>query len=253
MLGSRFSPGAGAAENRVCAVAGATQKAYNRGVPPLALRRIRIDVGGRPLLTEVDLEVAPGEMIALTGRSGAGKTTLLRVIAALADPAAGELSLRDRSPGEIGWPAWRRRVTYVAQEPIVFEATVRQNLARPFAYGTATRAFAEAEDEIRGWLERLGLGGAERLDQDARTLSVGERQRVALVRALAIAPEVLLLDEPTSALDGAATTAVEELVTGWVAAGERAALVVTHDQEQARRWCDRQVDLSRFAAGDAGV
>lgn len=234
--------------SRAQAVAGAGEVAYNRGVPPLALRRIRVDLGGRPLLADVEMEIRPGELVALTGPSGAGKTSLLRVIAALADPAAGELTLRGCRPDEIGWPTWRRRVTYVAQEPYLLDATVRDNLARPFAYATAARAFEEVEATVGGWLAQLGLGGAEPLAQNARTLSVGERQRVALVRALAIEPEVLLLDEPTSALDRGTTGAVEELLATWVASGERAALVVTHAEDQARRWCHRRIDLAAFTA-----
>ena len=216
-------------------------------MPPLALRQVQIEAGDRPLLAGVELEVGPRELVAITGPSGAGKTTLLRVIAALADPAAGAITLAGRSARELGWPAWRRRVTYVAQEPVLFGGPVRDELARPFGYAAAARSFEEAEAEVTGWLARLGLGGADRLAQEARTLSVGERQRIALVRALAIEPAVLLLDEPTSALDPAATGAVEELLTGWVADGERAALIVTHDERQAARWCRRRVDLGRFA------
>jgi putative ABC transport system ATP-binding protein len=181
--------------------------------------------------------VAARERVALTGPSGAGKTLTLRAIAGLIDPDSGDLFLHGQRPSELGWPAWRRRVVYVAQRPVMFEGTVTDNLERAFRYRAARGSFGtERASEL---LRRLGLD--DRLEQAARSLSVGEQQRVALVRALLVDPDVLLLDEPTSALDPEATQNVEELLAD--GPDGMAVVVVTHDATQAERLCDRCVAL----------
>jgi putative ABC transport system ATP-binding protein len=220
-------------------------------VARLSLREVRVRAGDRDLLAGLTEEIGPGEIVAVTGPSGSGKTTLLRALAGLIDPADGEVTLDGSDAHELGFPRWRRRVTYVAQEPFLFSGTVRENLVRPFSYAAVGGAFPEAR--ARALLERLGLGGDDRLEQAAPTLSVGERQRVALVRALVIEPDVLLLDEPTSALDAGSIAEVEAVLGEWLGERDgRAALVVTHHEEQARRLCHRQIDLARYRV-EAGV
>lgn len=216
----------------------------NRGAPVLSLRDVAVSAGGVALLHEISLELGPGEMVALRGPSGAGKSTLLRAVAGLVDPTAGDVALEGRSAAEVGWPAFRRRVVLVDQESVVLPGTVRDNLARPFAYRSSPGAFPEAR--ARELLDRILLG-ADRLPQEARSLSVGQRQRLALARALLLDPAVLLLDEPTSALDAEAAQAVEALLIETAAAGV-AALIVTHGQEQARRLCVRTLDLAPHRA-----
>ncbi|MFW6050141.1 MAG: ABC transporter ATP-binding protein [Myxococcota bacterium] len=208
----------------------------------LEARDLEVGLAGRPLLRGVDLRVAPGERVGVLGPSGSGKTTLLRVLAGLIDPLDGEVRFEGRTGDAVGWPRWRRRVTYVAQQPVVTPGTVRANLERPLRYGRARRGGLD-EERAAARLRELGLSGV--LDQEARTLSVGQKQRVALVRALAIEPAVLLLDEPTGALDAEAAAAVEALVARYTEEGG-AALVVTHDAAQARRWCTREVDLRSY-------
>ncbi len=212
------------------------------------VRDLAVSAGGVPLLAGVGLALEPGEAVGVVGPSGSGKTTLLRALALLSDPVRGEVTLRGRGPADWGYPEWRRRVSLVAQRPELLDDTVRQNLARPFGYRTSLGAFPE--ERAKRALAELGLD--DRLDQAAPTLSEGQQQRVSLVRALLVEPDVLLLDEPTSALDARAVRAVEALVTRDVSERGAAALVVTHDAEQAERWCDRVVDLARFAAGEGG-
>jgi ABC-type iron transport system FetAB ATPase subunit len=187
-------------------------------------------------------EVEPRERVAVTGPSGVGKTTLLRTLAGLVDPLSGEVRLDGRLASEWGYPRYRRAVVYGSQQPVMFGGTVMENLRRPFRYGVSVTSFPEARAEAI--CRAVGLG--DHLDQPAQELSVGEQQRVALVRCLLLAPRVLLLDEPTSALDSASEAAVEALLLEQSQAGEGASLiVVTHRAEQAARLCHRSIDLAR--------
>jgi putative ABC transport system ATP-binding protein len=203
----------------------------------LSVEGLGLSIAGRELCAGLSFGVAPGERVNLSGPSGSGKTLALRAIAGLLDPDAGRLALGGQQPNDMGWPVWRRRVGYVAQRPVMLEGSVGDNLTRAFAYRSATGAFDRGL--AHAWLERLGLG--DRLEQTARSLSVGEQQRVSLVRSLLVAPDVLLLDEPTSALDPDATAAVEELLRE--DCQRIGILFVTHDAAQSERLCDRRVAL----------
>lgn len=211
----------------------------------LTLESLSIARGGTRLIDRLDVRVAPGEIVALTGPSGCGKTSLLRIVAGLDDPAGGRVLLDGRTPGELGWPAFRRAVVLLAQTPVLFPGTLRASLERPFRYRSATTPFVA--ESARTLLERLRIEPAA-LEREARTLSVGEQQRAALARALLVEPRVVLLDEPTSALDAENVEIVEGAVRDAASAG-LAALVVTHDAAQSERWCDRTIDLARHAAG----
>lgn len=232
-----------------CAVARVGLGRYNGGaMGSLSLEAVAVEIGGRRLLEGLDLTLEAGQRVAVTGPSGGGKTTLLRAIAGLVDFAEGQARLDGRTPEELGWPAWRRRVTYVAQLPVLLDGTVRDNLVRPFAFRHVPGPFPE--ERVRGWLGELGLA-EDRLEQLARTLSVGEQQRVALVRSLAVRPDVVLLDEPTSALDEEAAEAVERLLGRWCDEQGGALVAVTHDPVQAERLASRRLDLREHAPRSA--
>ncbi len=207
--------------------------------PLLACRDLTVAWKGRVLVDRFRCELRAGEIVAVEGPSGCGKTSLLRRVCGLDDPAPGSVHWRGRPAAEVGWPVVRSRVVLVAQEPVLLPGTVRENLALPLRYRAVKRPFRE--EAARDLLARLRLPEAV-LDATADELSVGERQRVCLARALLLEPEVLLLDEPTSALDPATTAVVEALVRERVRAGA-AALVVTHHPEQAARWCDRRLPV----------
>ena len=181
----------------------------------------------RPGLGPLSFELPRGEALAVQGPSGAGKTLLLRALADL-DPSQGQVSLDQRDREAMTGPAWRRQVCYVAAEPGWWGETVSEH----FADWQALSAL----------LARLRLPsamGASPISQ----LSTGERQRLALLRALELNPRVLLLDEPTGPLDDEATEAVEEIVRERL--GQGACVVwVTHDRAQARRIASRALTLA---------
>ena len=214
----------------------------------LTVTDLAVHVGGRPLLAGLALDLTAGEVVAVQGPSGTGKTTLLRTLAALQDPAAGAVRLRGATPAELGWTAWRRQVCLASQQPAIFPGSVGENLARPFGYRTAGAAFPA--DRARALCDRLRLEDVA-LDHAASQLSVGQQQRLALVRVLLLEPTVLLLDEPTSALDPAAADLVEALVREEVIGREAAALCVSHDPVRAGAWADRTLDLTPWLAGRA--
>jgi len=179
-------------------------------------------VGLRP----ASFSLPEGTCIAVRGPSGAGKTLLMRAIADL-DPNEGRVTLDGEDRGAIPAPLWRRRVAYVPAEPGWWAETV----------GEHYEDWAAALPLV----ERLGLTGEVRTWPLVRC-STGERQRLALVRALALRPQVLLLDEPTAALDAAMAGAVEALVAEGVAEG-MSVLWVTHNPEQAGRVAERTLTV----------
>ncbi len=163
----------------------------------LRVRSLDVAIPERPLLRGVSFELAPGGSLTLRGRSGLGKSTLLRVLAGLHAEPGEAVTFAGQTARATGFPAWRRRVAYLAQTPTMLEGSVRENLARPFSYRSAEGAFDP--ERARSWLDALGL--TEILEREAKSLSGGEKQRVHLVRALLGGPRVLLADEPTASLD----------------------------------------------------
>lgn len=189
----------------------------------LMLRVDELKVRGLPPLS---FSVPAGECLAVEGPSGSGKTLLLRAIADL-DPAPGQIFLEGAERAEFSAPKWRARVRYVAAETSWWAETARSQMPEG--------------DRIDRLLAGLGLDQAI-LDRQLSTLSTGERQRLALARALAGEPRVLLLDEPTAALDQESAALVEELIRFHMLAG-RCALLVSHDAGEIQRLADARLLL----------
>ncbi|MEI2418091.1 ATP-binding cassette domain-containing protein [Orrella sp. JC864] len=175
-----------------------------------------------------DLSVPPGACAAVQGASGAGKSRLLRMIADL-DPHEGQASLGDQDRAGMSAVRWRRHVTYVAAEPAWWGETVREHLR------DAARAARV--------LPQLGLPDSV-LDAPVARLSTGERQRLALARALHADVRFLLLDEPTSALDAENAARMEQALLQLKAEGVGLVLV-THQAPQAQRLADQRYVLTR--------
>jgi ABC-type lipoprotein export system ATPase subunit len=184
----------------------------------------------RAVLRDVSATFLTGRLSVVTGRSGSGKTTLLRLLAGLERPTAGRVSVLGRDLATLdadGLAALRRsQIGVVPQEPVlVGTLSVAENVALGLELRGLERE--EAAARARRWLLRLGLG--ERLDQRVERLSQGERQRVAVARAVAPAPALLLLDEPTSRLDQAAAADLGGLLAELAHAGGMAVVCATHE------------------------
>ena len=155
-----------------------------------------------PVLNSINLHVPGGQHIALVGPSGSGKTTLARLIARLADPTLGNVLLGGVGLTRVENADLRRRLIVVPQEPFLFADTIAYNLR--FASPDATDAVlreAFSDLELDDWLETLSNGIDTHVGQRGGSLSAGERQLIALVRAAVVRPDVLILDEATSSVD----------------------------------------------------
>lgn len=207
----------------------------------LEVRELSVGYAGEAVMAPLSFEVTGGDRVALAGPSGCGKTTALRSIAWLHPPIEGSVTLDGRGPPEHGVPAFRRRVVHVAQRAVFFGGLVREELARPFSYRTASSPYDAVG--AREALEAVGLDS--RYDTAVGALSEGERQRVALIRAVLLCPDVLLLDEPTSSLDVDTTREVER----WLSGLEAAIIFVSHDPIQRERVAGDRVIKARPADG----
>lgn len=196
---------------------------------------------GRWLLEAVNLRLDSGERVAVAGPSGSGKTLLLRTLAMMDPVQTGSVLWRDGLIRGSDVPKYRRSVIYVRQRPGLFPGTVRDNLRAPFTLRIAQGEYTDST--IRRSLSALGLS-ADFLETDARNLSGGETQAVALLRTLQLDPMVLLLDEAFSAMDSTLARAAESLVETWHKADPaRALLLVTHQEPQAERLANRTIHM----------
>lgn len=195
----------------------------------LSMRDVGLSLGGRRVLVGVSLELDQPGITVVMGPNGTGKTQLLRLIHGLARPDAGTVTWN-------GQPAAQMTATQalVFQKPVLLRRSVAANL--DFVLKRRDPARRDA------LLAHVGL--LEKAKQPARALSGGEAQRLALARALALDPQVLLLDEPTASLDPGSVLAIERIVLQARDAGVKVVLV-THDTGQARRLADDVVFLHR--------
>ncbi len=199
------------------------------------LRKVNHNRVKTQILSNLDLRIERGELVTIMGASGSGKTTLLRLINRLSEADSGVIMLnggdiRDYAPIEL-----RRKVGMVFQLPVMFKGSVRDNIAFGMKLWGDTIDL-EALAEACGISENL-------LDVDAEQLSVGEKQRVCIARALANQPDVLLLDEPTSSLDAKSAEKIEELLLKLRMEKNLTVLWVTHEKEQAERIGGRRLVL----------
>ncbi|MEU6688197.1 ABC transporter ATP-binding protein [Streptomyces sp. NPDC046832] len=188
-----------------------------------------------PVLRGLELTVPAGALAAVLGPSGCGKTTLLRIVAGFLRADAGTVRLGDRllvGPG-VHLPPERRRIGIVPQEGALFP---HLSVARNVAFGLTGTDRAERRRRTDEMLELVGLAGYG--DRMPHELSGGQQQRIALARALAPRPQLVLLDEPFNALDSALRTGVRADVRAALRATGATAVLVTHDQQEALSTAD---------------
>jgi putative ABC transport system ATP-binding protein len=191
----------------------------------------------RMLIEGVSFALRPAEVLAVVGPSGAGKSTLLRLLNRLDEPTQGSIFFRGQDYHQLPVLSLRRAIGMVMQRAYLFSGSVAENLA----FGPRNQGRDLTAAQIEDMLARVGLAGYAA--RDAASLSGGEAQRVAIMRALANEPEVLLLDEPTSALDEVSRDGVQSLLASLIRERQLTCVWVTHSTEQARAMADRVLVL----------
>jgi len=203
--------------------------------PLVEIRDLLVRRGEHPALQLEHLAIQTGEVLAVVGPNGAGKSTLLLTLARLLKPERGEILFNGQQASAESDTVYRRRIALVMQDPLLFDASVFENV------GSGLRFRGISRDEIRRkvplWLERLGVGHLAK--RRAGQLSGGEAQRVSLARALVLEPQLLLLDEPFSALDPPTRSRLLDDLGLLLKETATTTVFVTHDLSEAAQLAGR--------------
>ena len=206
-------------------------------IPPLLrVEALTCRIAGAPVVDGIGFTLAAGELAALLGPSGCGKTTTLRALAGFHPPAAGSITLRGVQVADArsAVPPEQRGIGFVFQDLALFP---HLDVAGNIGFGLHRLPAAERAQRVAGLIERLELQGMQ--GRRPHELSGGQQQRVAVARALALQPDLLLLDEPFSSLDARLRVRLREQMRGLLKALGVAALLVSHDQDEAFAFADR--------------
>lgn len=207
-----------------------------------ALALSRQAANGQYLLRDFSLSLAAGECLGLSGPSGCGKTVLLRALAGLDPLSSGDIRLWGQQPTDL--PHYRSQVMYLPQKAVFVSGTVQDNLNLPLRFKIYRQHLFLRQHAGRqpDW-QALGLS-ANFATREISRLSGGEQQKLALLRALQLEPQILLLDEPTAAMDPESTRQSEQLISQWLSGSQRACIWVSHQPEQLKRVATRRLALS---------
>lgn len=206
------------------------------------LRLDRVSISGSVghyLLKDISFDVFKGECLAIVGSSGAGKTSLLRVLNRLIEPT-GAIYLENQDYRQIPVIQLRQQITLVSQESKLLGMTVQEALEYPLVLRGLPRV--QIKQRLLHWIEQLNIP-TEWLERTEIQLSVGQRQVVAIARALVIQPKILLLDEPTSALDAGRASYLLQVLTQLATNSQTTILMVNHQLELAQQFCTRVLHL----------
>jgi len=197
---------------------------------------------GHPILQDISFEVFEGDCIAIVGPSGAGKTQLLRLLNRLSEPTSGTIYLENQEYRQIPVLQLRTSVTLALQESKLLGMTVKEALAYPLVLRGLPKQ--TIQQRVSHWIEQLQIPN-DWLGRIEVQLSAGQRQLVAIARALVIQPKILLLDEPTSALDASTAFRVLDVLTQLAQSHHTTILMVNQQMEQAQKFCTHLLHLQQ--------
>lgn len=207
--------------------------------PLYQITGLAFSYSGRNVLDLDELHIERNRVTAVVGPNGSGKSTLFDILAFLRKPDTGSILFRGKPTSESGPAQLRRRVGYIQQKPYLMNMSVRDNIALGLKFrGTARPVIDTAVNTVAG---ELGLGSL--LERDAGKLSGGEIQKVALARALALQPEVVIMDEPFTYLDETTVHDMEEWIAGQRTSREITIIFSTHDRLRAQSLSDTSFNL----------
>lgn len=198
----------------------------------LKLDHIKKSYDGIPVLKDINLEIAEGEIVSILGPSGCGKTTLLNLILGITDADSGRIIFQDQDITQV--PMEERGFNIVFQDYALFP---NLNVYKNITYGLKNKPLISSKQEVEELIDLLGL--REHLDKKIEQLSGGQKQRVALARTLVMKPKILLLDEPLSALDGVIKESIKDRIKTIAREYHLTTIIVTHDPEEALTLSDQ--------------
>lgn len=198
----------------------------------LELKNVKKSFDGTPVLKDISLAIADGEIVSILGPSGCGKTTLLNLILGILDADEGQILFNGEDMTRV--PMEKRGFNIVFQDYALFpNLNVRQNIT----YGLRNNPTISSREEVEDLIHLLGL--EEHLNKRIGQLSGGQKQRVALARTMVMKPRILLLDEPLSALDGGIKESIKDRIKTIAKEYHLTTIIVTHDPEEALTLSDR--------------
>ena len=217
----------------------------------IATSQVSYQTKFQTLLTNISVAIARGSRTALIGATGSGKTTFLRLLNRLTDPSSGTIWLNGTNIQEIPVLALRRRVMLIPQEPSLLGMTVAEAIAYPLhlqnlnSQDSQNLDRAEISERSQKWIDKLQID-RQLLNRSELELSLGQRQWVAIARALVMEPEILLMDEPTSALDRGLSHLLLDTLTELTQLPQPVTVVmINHQLDLIQSWCDRLICLHK--------
>jgi D-methionine transport system ATP-binding protein len=219
----------------------------------IATHQVSCQTKFQVLLTDISVAIARGSCTALIGATGSGKTTFLRLLNRLIDPSQGTISIATsleigasshtlQNIQQIPIQTLRRRVVLVPQEPTLLGMQVKEAIAYPLHLQKLNSQ--EIESRLKTWIDKLQIDH-QLLNRGERELSLGQRQWVAIARALVMQPEIILLDEPTSALDRGLSHLLLDILTALTQASQpMTVIMINHQLDLVQSWCDRLICLA---------
>jgi D-methionine transport system ATP-binding protein len=206
----------------------------------MRLEAVSLRTSHSTLLEDISFQVSVGDRLSLVGHAGSGKTSLLRLLNRLSDPSQGKIFFEGQDIHDLPVIPLRQQVTLVPQESRLLGMTVSQALSYPLAL----RTIANPQQQITPWLEKLRIP-SEWLDRQEVQLSVGQRQWIAIARALILQPKILLLDEPTSSLDAGRAAHLLQVLTELAQTQGTVIVMVNHQLDLAQQFGDRVLHLQQ--------